>query len=145
MSDQWDVVADVRCFMWLTLFPKFLAKDIFRTMDKKEGPALTDTAKMVFDTFAWGRCRVCPIPWLDFLTHCQHEAIYIIEWYDQYDEALWTKVDTWMEEMPLVSMDMESQIGEEHPFTAQVAFMHSFCVVIFHLDKLWHQGTKTSR
>ncbi len=50
-----------------------------------------------------------------------------------------------MREMPLVSVDTESRIGEEHPFTAQIAFMHSFCVIIFRLDKLWHQGSKTSR
>ncbi len=71
--------------------------------------------------------------------------MYVIKWYNQYNEALWTNIDTWMEEMPPVSVNTESQISEEHPFTAQVVFMHSFCMVIFHLDKLWHQGKKTSQ
>ncbi len=114
-------------------------------MDEKEGPALTGAAKEVFDTLGWGRCRVRPIPWLDYLTRCQREAVRIIERYDQYDELLCTEVDTYMREMPLVSVDTESQIGEEHPYTAQFAFMHSFCVIIFRLDKLWHQGLRTSR
>ncbi len=113
-------------------------------MDEKEGPALIGTAKVVFDTLGWGRRRVRPIPWLDYLTRRQREAAYVIERYDQYNEALCAEVDTWMREMPLVSVYTESQIGEEHPFTAQIALMHYFCVIIFRLDKLWHQGAKTS-
>ena len=66
----------------------------------------------------------------------------MIERYDKYNELLRAEVDTCMKEMPLVSVDTESRIGEEHPFTTQIAFMHSFCVIIFRLDKLWHQGLK---
>ncbi len=114
-------------------------------MDEREGPALTSVAKEVFDKLGWGRHHVRPIPWLDYLTRRQREAAHMIERYDQYNELLCTEVDACMREMLLVSMDTESRIGEEHPFTAQIAFMHTFCMIIFHLDKLWHQGSRTSR
>ncbi len=133
-------------YVWLTLSLKFLAEtNLFRTMDQEEGPALTGTARTVFDTLSAGRHRVRPIPWLDYLTRRQCEAVHVIERYDQYNDLLRAEVDTCMKEMPLVSVDTESRIGEEHPYTAQIAFMHSFCVIIFRLDRLWYQGLKTLR
>ncbi len=62
-------------------------------MGEKEGPALTGTAKEVFDELGVHKHRVRPIPWLDYLTHRQQEAVYMIERYDQYDGFLRAEVD----------------------------------------------------
>ncbi len=134
-------------YIWLTFFPEVPRRNQHLPDHGQKGGSC-------FDRYGKGSvrqtrvgqapCAPCPIPWLDYLTCRQREAVYMIEHYDQYNELLRTEVDTCMREMPLVSVDTESRIGEEHPFTAQVAFMHSFCVIIFCLDKLWHQGSRTS-
>ncbi len=106
---------------------------------------LSGPARVVFDKFQGGRDYVRPIPWFDYLTRRQRQTVYIIDRYDKYTEQLRQDIDLWMREMPLVSVDTESRIGEDAPFTAQVAFVHSLCVLIFRLDRLWLEGTRTSR
>ncbi len=71
--------------------------------------------------------------------------MFVISRYDQYTEGLQADIDQWMRDMPLVSIDTESHIGESKSFTVQTAFAQSLCAVIFRLDRLWQFGDRRSR
>ncbi len=90
----------------------------------------------VFDVMTQGRDFVCPVPWRDELTTEQQEAVIEISCYDEYDVELQCEVNQWIKEMPLVSVDTTSTVGRAIPMTVQIAFGHSFNVLIFWIDAL---------
>ncbi len=94
-----------------------------------------EASKTLFHRLTRARNFVRPIPWLDKLTSGQQTRVKEISGYSQYEGWKW-RVDFWMRETPLVSLDTESRKGETLPYTVQVAFAHSLQVLIFRLDKL---------
>ncbi len=86
---------------------------------------LDGLARSTFLKLQEGSDFVRPMLWKDHLTPQQRGAVHIIDHYDQYTTEMRVEVDLRLTQMPLVSINAESRLGEEYPFTAQIAFVHS--------------------
>ncbi len=93
----------------------------------------------IFDALAQGRDFMRPEPWKDALSQEQREVVFVISKYEEYDQEIQWNIDEWMSEIPLVSVDTESPLGNALPITAQIAFAHSLHAFIFRLDLLRRQ------
>ncbi len=116
---------------------QFLAFDFgYTNMLLRHSDMTSEAGRMFFSELCKARDFVRPIPWLDRLTNTQQAKVLEMGHYSQ-SEGWEDLVDEWMRAWPLLSVDMESNLGDPLPFAVQVVLRKSLQVFIFHLDLLW--------